>query len=333
MPGRDDLIRSNYQRTEAWRLSKSALGNPSNNQVPTNQSTQDPNDYGSAANSSSGAPSKSPLKVWEIKSILLRPAFTSMFRCKFDPPPDVVNWMKEKESAGIGVDPAASKETIELMCCEASLPGSTMSTIDINDDRTGVTERHAYRRMYDDRADFSFYVDRNYDILMFFESWMSYIANEQIADGVETTNYSYRFNYPSKYQTRNLSITKFEKDSESSVSGDKNEKRKSLEYRFIDAFPVSINSIPVSYETSTILKVTVSFSYKRFVLKRVDEKVPARSGANDSTQSTTNPQATSPGNPETASQQYAGNPKWPEYGLPYVGRNKGLGPIRGMFTP
>ena len=31
--------------------------------------------------------------------------------------------------------------------------------MDINNDRTGVTEKHAYRRMFDDRIDFTFYVD------------------------------------------------------------------------------------------------------------------------------------------------------------------------------
>jgi hypothetical protein len=333
MPGRDDLIRSNNSRLDAWRASKSALGNPTNNQVPTNQATQDPNDYSSAASSSSAPPSTQPQRVSDIKSILLKPAFTSTFRCKFDPPPAVKGWMQKKADAGIGPLTDDIGQTLEIMCCDASLPGSTLSTIDINDDRTGVTEKHAYRRMYDDRADFTFYVDRNYEILMFFEAWMSYIANEQISEGSETTNYSYRFNYPSTYQTRGLSISKFEKDSQSKITGEKGEQRKTLEYKFIDAFPISINSVPVSYEASNILKVTVSFTYKRFILKRNSEKVPPRTSINDSTQSTTNPQSTSPGNPENSGQQYSGNPKWPEYGLPYVGRNKGLGPIRGTFTP
>ena len=41
----------------------------------------------------------------------------------------------------------------------ASLPGSNLATIDVNNDRTGVTEKHVHRRVFDDRIDLTFYVD------------------------------------------------------------------------------------------------------------------------------------------------------------------------------
>ena len=50
-------------------------------------------------------------------------------------------------------------ESAMFLCHEASLPGSSIATNEIKDDFTGVTERHAYRRLYEDRADFTFYVD------------------------------------------------------------------------------------------------------------------------------------------------------------------------------
>ena len=40
-----------------------------------------------------------------------------------------------------------------------------------------------------------------------------------------------------------------------------------LEYEFINAYPTSITSMPVSYDTSSLLKCTVSFSYIRYILK------------------------------------------------------------------
>ena len=40
-----------------------------------------------------------------------------------------------------------------MSCSEASLPGASLNTQEITDDRHGVTERNAYRRMYDDRID------------------------------------------------------------------------------------------------------------------------------------------------------------------------------------
>ena len=39
-----------------------------------------------------------------------------------------------------------------------------------------------------------------------------------------------------------------------------------LEYEFINAFPISITSMPVSYEASSLLKCSVSLSYIRYIL-------------------------------------------------------------------
>ena len=52
-------------------------------------------------------------------------------------------------------------------------------THELNNDFTGVTERHAYRRAYDQTASFTFMVDHDYTIIKFFENWMSYIVGEQ----------------------------------------------------------------------------------------------------------------------------------------------------------
>ena len=40
-----------------------------------------------------------------------------------------------------------------------------------------------------------------------------------------------------------------------------------LAYEFIRAFPLSIGSMPVSYESSSLLKCTVSLSYIRYVVR------------------------------------------------------------------
>jgi len=145
-----------------------------------------------------------------------------------------------------------------LSCSEASLPGSSLATHEINNDFTGVTERHAYRRQYDDRADFTFYVDLEYRIIDFFENWMSYIVGEDEIDEQRNPNYSYRVNFPNNYKTDALYITKFERD----YLG------RQFTYQFINAYPISINSMPVSYEASQLLKCTVSFTYSRYVITR-----------------------------------------------------------------
>ena len=53
-----------------------------------------------------------------------------------------------------------------------------LATFELNNDFTGVTEKHAHRRIFDDRIDLTFYVDAGlYQPIRFFEEWMSYITN------------------------------------------------------------------------------------------------------------------------------------------------------------
>ena len=198
------------------------------------------------------APAPSPRSMSEIKSKLLNPSLTSHFECYFNPPQSVRNWAQQRQLAGAGS--AYDADLISIHCTEASLPGSSLVTHEINNDFTGVTERLAYRRLYDDRADFTFYVDHDYKVIQFFENWLAYISNEQSTKGVLTPQYSYRMNYPKNYRSESLYIKKFERD----YNG------RYLQYQFLQAYPISINSMPLSYDSSSLLKCTVSFSYTRY---------------------------------------------------------------------
>ena len=48
-----------------------------------------------------------------------------------------------------------------------------------------------------------------------------------------------------------------------------------LEYEFVRSFPLSISSMPVSYDGSSLLKCSVSMSYIRYVVKNLHKK-PSR---------------------------------------------------------
>ena len=77
---------------------------------------------------------------------------------------------------GSGTD---GQEDLNINCSEASLPGSSIATFELQNDYTGVTERLAHRRMYDDRIDFTFYVDADkYTPIRFFERWMRFVTGE-----------------------------------------------------------------------------------------------------------------------------------------------------------
>ena len=117
-----------------------------------------------------------PKKVFDIKSNLLRPALTSHFEVQLGIPPggEFANFLNDN-----GVKYNTNQGKLNLMCSEATLPGSNLATLEINNDFTGVTERHVHRRVYDDRIDLTFYVDaQDYLPIRFFETWMKYIVDE-----------------------------------------------------------------------------------------------------------------------------------------------------------
>ena len=222
-------------------------------------------------------PTPRKIGVSELKSKLMRPATTSHFICEFAPPSGegFKSFIRDRKllSGFVGADygDRENQELIQLSCANAALPGSSLATHEINNDHTGVTERHVYRRQYDQRSEFTFYVDNEYRIIDFFENWMSYIVGEdEITDQSitqENRQYNYRVNYPDFYKTDSLYITKFEKDyNDSSLQGD--DLNRILTYKFINAYPISVNSMPVSYEASEVLKCTVAFTYSRYVIMR-----------------------------------------------------------------
>ena len=212
-------------------------------------------------------PSKKSIN--DLKSALVRPSLSSQFEVQIAVPPGD-EFKRFFSYNGVNYFPNIGK--LNLLCCEATLPGSTLATLELTNSFHGVTERYPYRRIYDDRIDLTFYVDaENYLPIRFFETWMKYIVDESIgvqADknaGSKSPNYFYRVRYPDGngqndggYVASGLKVIKFERDYKQQV----------LEYEFIRSFPISITSIPISYESSNLLKCTVSMSYIRYVLNQ-----------------------------------------------------------------
>ena len=184
-------------------------------------------------------------------------------------------------NCGLFNDTTSTFQKYDFLCSQASLPGATFDVSEEMGSRQGMIERFASRRVYN-QFDLTFYIDDDYNILRLFEEWMNYInpvynetngrydGNEssQLSAYRERNTYS-RFRYPDNYR-RMLSITKFEKDFLENPN-DRNNTFKNLPlltYRFIDTFPVDINAVPMSYDGSTILQVTVVFSYLRHTIEK-----------------------------------------------------------------
>ena len=215
----------------------------------------------------------------DIKATILRPAMTSQYRVYIDFPNDVKFYMKAKGLA----DPQGGvlRGGLDFACSEASLPGSRLATLEQTSDRTGVTERHVHRRMFDESIDLTFYVDaQNYLPIRAFEYWKEYITignSETLASAAAEsttefakTNYFYRMNYPDFYALdQGFKVVKFERDFDGSFKGNngvKNGTQNGLTYNFVRSYPIAVASMPVSYDASSLLKCTVSMTYIRYYI-------------------------------------------------------------------
>ena len=162
------------------------------------------------------------------------------------------------ESLGIDNAKEFLSRDAGLLCSDASLPASAFATGEVKDNFMGIPQQFAHTRLYTD-IDFTFYVDEDYTMLKIFEGWMDYISSGADADGIQPGQRGFyrRLRYPNDYKCDTMSITKFEKNIE-----------RTLLYEFVNAFPKSITSLPVTYGTADLLKVTVSFNYDRYVMTR-----------------------------------------------------------------
>ena len=196
------------------------------------------------------------LRVSDIKSRLLNVAQTSQYRLTLSVPAAVRSKVSDLSSLDF--------DNISLSCSEANLPGSSLATHDVTNDYQGVTEKMAYRRIYDDVLGLTFYVDRDYNVITLFERWIDYISGITDPEKYKSPFTNQRVAYPKTYKN-DIFLTKFERDHYSEQSS----VRKSiLEYTFVQAFPRDITATPVSYEASQVLKCSVSFSFIRYVVEK-----------------------------------------------------------------
>ena len=196
------------------------------------------------------APKPQPVKMFQVKEKLLRPALTSNFECYIP-------------RTNIGeVDQYYDTQLLSLSCYETALPGSSLFTNESTDDFTGITQKFVYRKGYDQTIDLNFYVDhrdsQGYKVILFFESWIRYITNDD--NNNVNDNFSYRVKYPDEPDTgyrKDIYLTKFERDFKGDV----------LTYRFLKSYPIAMSSMPVSYQNSDLLRCRVSFNYDRYIVE------------------------------------------------------------------
>lgn len=199
------------------------------------------------------------MSVLKSKDIA-KPSLTNYYQVNIGGIPEVV---KKYISKTYGVPSNWIREQAGLMCADATLPASSFATAEVKDNFHGVNQQFAHTRLYID-SDFTFYVDKNYQMIKVFEGWMDYISGNNIQRfGQTDSRYYRRFNYPEGeggYKCQSgFDITKFERDTTKTGSP-------MLTYQFFNAFPKTMSAIPVSYGPADTLKVTVSFAYDRYLI-------------------------------------------------------------------
>ena len=100
-------------------------------------------------------PLPNSVKTSDLKNKILNLAQTSVYQVRLTPPPSVSRFLQNRRFVYQGSD-------IELLCSDTALPGNSLATHETNSDYMGVTEKMAYRRLYDDTIDMVFYVDKRY---------------------------------------------------------------------------------------------------------------------------------------------------------------------------
>ena len=145
-----------------------------------------------------------------------------------------------------------------LLCNSAELPATTMATAQVEGQRMGIVEKMAHSRVYTD-VSFTFYVDNQYRTLEFFELWHEFIASGSNNE-VDRSNIAYyhRMQYPDEYKVDTIKIQKFDKDH-----------FRSVEYNFLNCFPVSVSSMPVAYDGNQVLECQVTFAYDRYYFGKI----------------------------------------------------------------
>jgi len=208
-------------------------------------------------------PRPTRVRTSDLKSRFMNVAQTSVYMVKLQPPSDVVSYLREK-----GFNYNLAGRDVELMCHEASLPGQSLMTHDVTNDYRGVTEKMGYKKQYD-QVSFTFNVNQRYDVIEMFDGWIDYIGGQTEDNDEYLSPYAtLRNNFPAKYKS-NVYITKFEKGVGSNARDLLRDGfQHKLEYTFVGGFPISSQPVSVSYESSNVLRYSISMSFIRYVRKK-----------------------------------------------------------------
>ena len=215
-------------------------------------------------------------------------SMSNLYEARFD---DVPQKLQDALSgagfSNLGASSDTAYTTLTLLCEEASLPGMMANTGQTTGVYMGEGQvNYAHTQAFTDIT-LGWTCDANLLPLKFINTWMRHIfgGNEKEL----TTDFSNarvnRVQYPKDYQAK-MTIIKAERGKNNTLEGIGGI------YTLHDVFPYSIQSTPVSYGSSTLLKVSASFYYRRWEFENVNIKTSRPSGSFNSIGDITGAQVT-----------------------------------------
>jgi hypothetical protein len=194
-------------------------------------------------------------------------AFSNTYEVRFD---GISNKLRDElRQAGFNAFNYNVSEAITaltLQCEEASLPGMMANTGQTVGRYMGEGQvNYAHTKSFQDMT-LGWTCDANLLPLKFLNTWLEFIfPDNNPTNGRYSTT---RLNYPEDYMCKELIIVKGERGGYA-TGGRGNSKGNTLQrvggtYKLYDAWPYAIQSTPVSYGSSQLLKVTASFYYRRW---------------------------------------------------------------------
>ena len=149
-----------------------------------------------------------------------------------------------------------------FLCDEAQLPNINTATGTQNGVLTGIgSVDYPHTKIYTE-IQLTFMLDANLSLLKYFNEWYAKIFKDDggsihsdVRD-ISLKNRATRVRYRSEYATE-IKITKAEPGPQGA------DQRKPITYVLENAWPYSIDAVPLQFGSSQITRLTVSFKYER----------------------------------------------------------------------
>lgn len=161
----------------------------------------------------------------------------------------------EGYGSNFGVPPAFTvAQRILLMCDEVTLPGMQVNTGSIAGRYQGQGPiYYPTAPIYND-VQLSFMCDAEMQAFKFLLDWNQFIYDTTSNVGLGGGEKVRRLKYPKEYQCK-LFIEKRERDSSNEIGS------RTMKYTLHNAWPYSVDAVPLSYGSSQLVKCTANFYY------------------------------------------------------------------------